>query len=421
MKPWIKWTLALLMVALVAGFVARAINARQQTAKLAAAEQAKPVPALALAGADVLVAQTAELTRTLTISGGLKAVNTAVVKAKVAAEVKSLIVREGDSVRAGQVIGQLDTLEVDLRLQQAEQNAASARAQLDITQRALVNNRALVAQGFISATGLETSISNEAAAQAVFRATAAAADLVRKTRTDSVLIAPISGLVSQRSVQVGERVGVDARIVEVVDLSRLELEAAVAPEEVGGVSIGQTARLRVDGLTEMAQAKVVRINPSTQAGTRSVMVYLAVQSQPGLRQGLFARGSVELERTQALVVPVSAVRVDQARPYVLVVLDGKVLQRSVTLGAHGQAMLEGERSKSTLKAAARTDLIKVTEVTEVVEITSGLSAGTTLLRGTVGAVRDGTLVKLLSSNRTDNPAPATLGASPAAAAASSAP
>ena len=421
MKPWIKWTVALLMVALVAGFIARAINARRQTAKLAAAEQAKAAPALALAGADVLVAQTAELTRTLTISGGLKAVNSAVVKAKVAAEVKSLTVREGDSVRVGQVIGQLDTLEVDLRLQQAEQNAASARAQLDITQRALVNNRALVAQGFISATGLETSISNEAAAQAVYRAAAAAADLVRKTRTDSVLIAPISGLVSQRSVQVGERVGVDARIVEVVDLSRLELEAAVAPEEVGGVLIGQTARLRVDGLTEMAQAKVVRINPSTQAGTRSVMVYLAVQSQPGLRQGLFARGSVELERTQALVVPVSAVRVDQARPYVLVVLDGKVLQRSVTLGAHGQATLEGKRSTATPKAGARTDLIKVTEVTEVVEVTRGLSAGTTLLRGTVGAVRDGTLVRLLSSNRTDNPAPATLAVTPAAAAAASAP
>ena len=101
MKPWIKWTVALLMVALVAGFIARAINARRQTAKLAAAEQAKAAPALALAGADVLVAQTAELTRTLTISGGLKAVNSAVVKAKVAAEVKSLTVREGDSVRAG--------------------------------------------------------------------------------------------------------------------------------------------------------------------------------------------------------------------------------------------------------------------------------------------------------------------------------
>jgi len=420
MKPWIKWTIGLVMIALVAGFVARAVNARRQTAKLAAAEQAKPAPALELADTDVLVAQTAELTRTLAISGGLKAVNSAVIKAKVAAEVKSLTVREGDSVRAGQVIGQLDTVEVDLRLQQAEQNAASARAQLDITQRALVNNRALVAQGFISATGLETSISNEAGAQAVYRAAAAAADLVRKMRTDSVLIAPISGIVSQRSVQVGERVGVDARLVEVVDLSRIELEAAVAPEEVGGVRIGQTARLRVDGLADMAQATVARINPSTQAGTRSVMVYLAVQSQPGLRQGLFARGSVELERMPALVVPVSAVRVDQARPYVLVVLDGKVLQRSVSLGARGQAALEGDRAKSTPTAGARTDVTEVTEVTEVVEITSGLSAGTTLLRGTVGAVRDGTLVKLLS-NRSAPATPTTLAAPPTAAAASSAP
>ena len=413
MKRWIKWTIALLMIALVAGFVARAINARRQTAKLAVAEQAKAAPSLELADADVLVARTAELTRTLAISGGLKAVNSAVVKAKVAAEVKSLTVREGDSVRAGQVIGQLDTVEVDLRLHQAEQNAASARSQLDIAQRALVNNRALVAQGFISATGLETSISNEAGAQAVYRASAAAADLARKTRADSVLIAPISGLVSQRSVQVGERVGVDARLVEVVDLSRLELEAAVAPEEVGSVQIGQTARLRVDGLAQMATAKVVRINPSTQAGTRSVMVYLALQSQPGLRQGLFARGTVDLERKPALVVPTSAVRVDKARPYVLIVLDGRALQRNVTLGAHGQATLDGDRAKT----GAMTDVPDVPEVVDVVEITGGLSAGTTLLRGTVGAVRDGTLVKLLSNG----PTSATLGVSAAAAAASSAP
>ena len=413
MKRWIKWTIALLMIALVAGFVARAINARRQTAKLAVAEQAKAAPSLELADADVLVARTAELTRTLAISGGLKAVNSAIVKAKVAAEVKSLTVREGDSVRAGQVIGQLDTVEVDLRLHQAEQNAASARSQLDIAQRALVNNRALVAQGFISATGLETSISNEAGAQAVYRASAAAADLARKTRADSVLIAPISGLVSQRSVQVGERVGVDARLVEVVDLSRLELEAAVAPEEVGSVQIGQTARLRVDGLAQMATAKVVRINPSTQAGTRSVMVYLALQSQPGLRQGLFARGTVDLERKPALVVPTSAVRVDKARPYVLIVLDGRALQRNVTLGAHGQATLDGDRAKT----GAMTDVPDVPEVVDVVEITGGLSAGTTLLRGTVGAVRDGTLVKLLSNG----PTSATLGVSAAAAAASSAP
>jgi len=181
--------------------------------------------------------------------------------------------------------------------------------------------------------------------------------------------------VSQRLVQPGERVAIDARIVEVVDLSRIELEAAVAPEDVGSVHVGQSARLSVDGLAEPALAKVARINPSTQAGTRAVMVYLAVQPQPGLRQGLFARGSIALQQRDALVVPLSSVRVDQARPYVLAVESGRVVQRAVETGARGDAMFNG-RSENA------------------VELTGGVAGGSTLLRGGTGAVRDGTSVRL---------------------------
>ena len=376
MKRWMKWGIVLLAVLLLGGFVMRAIEMRKQD-EASAGAQSKAAPVLELAGTDVLVLRPLELTRTLAVSGGLKAVNSALVKAKVAAEIKSLTVREGDSVKAGQVIGQLDTTEYDLRLKQAEQTAASARAQLDIAKRALENNRALVAQGFISPTGLETSVSNEAAAQATWQSAAAATELARKARADSVLLAPISGVISQRLAQPGERVGVDAKIVEVVDLSHIELEAAVAPEDMGGVQVGQSARLSVDGLSEPAIARVVRINPSTQSGTRAVLVYLALQTQPGLRQGLFARGSIELQRKTALVVPISAVRIDQAQPYVLAVLDGKIAQRSVSLGLRGEARLEGR-------------------LDSVVELTGGVPEGSAVLRGTAGAVRDGTPVKLLS-------------------------
>ena len=232
-----------------------------------------------------------------------------------------------------------------------------------------------MAQGFISPTGLETSVSNEAAAQATWQSAAAATELARKSRADSVLLAPISGVVSQRMAQPGERVGVDVKIVEVVDLSRIELEAAVAPEDVGGVQVGQVARLSIDGLAEPATATVARINPSTQSGTRAVLVYLALAPRPGLRQGLFARGTIELARKSALAVPVATVRIDQAQPYVLAVQNGKVVLRSVGLGLRGEATIDGR-------------------IDSVVELASGAQAGDTVLRGTAGAVRDGTAVKL---------------------------
>ncbi len=374
MKRWMKWSAVAVAVLVVGGLGARALKARSQQLAAAAAPASA---ALELGAADVVTLQAVPMTRTLTISGGLKAVNTAVVKARVAAEVKSLTVREGDTVKAGQSIGQLDTTEFDWRLRQAEQTAAASRAQVDIAKRALENNRALVAQGFISPTALESSVSNEASAQANYLAATAATELARKARGDAALTAPISGVVSQRLAQPGERVGVDAKIIEVVDLSRIEMEAAVAPDEVGAVKVGQVAQLEVDGLTQPATATVVRINPSTQAGTRSVMVYLALMPQAGLRQGLFARGRIELQRSDALAAPLSAVRVDQGKPYVLAVDAGKVLLRTVELGARGEAAFNG-RTESA------------------VELKAGATSGAVLLRGSAGAVRDGTAVRLLA-------------------------
>ena len=379
MKRWLKWLIPVLAVLLIAAFVARSVKARKTEQAALSAALATPA-VLELNATDLVVARQQDMQRTLAVSGGLKAVNSAFVKAKVAAEVKSLTVREGDSVRAGQVIGALDTTEYDLRLRQAEQTALAAKTQVDIAQRTLANNRALVAQGFISATGLETSISMEASAQAGYLASAAAVSLARKTKADARLVSPIGGIVSQRLVQPGERVAIDAKLVEVVDLSRMELEAAMAPEDVVNVRVGQIARLEVDGRAQPLAARVSRINPSTQAGTRSVMVYLATDpstdTASGLRQGLFARGTIALERQSALLVPATAVRIDQARPYVLAVVDGKVAQRSVTLGARGEISLDG-------RTEAAVELLGDT-----------LTPGTTLLRGTVGQVRDGTPVKL---------------------------
>ena len=395
MRRSLKWLIALVAVLALGGFVARAVIARKaETAQLTL--PARAGMALDIVAADLMVARQLELARTLEVSGGLKAVNSAIVKAKVAAEVKTLTVREGDSVKVGQVLGQLDTTELDWRLRQAEQTAASSRAQMDIAKRSLENNRALVAQGFISPTGLETSVSNEAAAQANLLASMAAVELARKSRADTRLVAPISGLVSQRLVQPGERVAVDAKLLEIVDLSKLELEAAVAPEDVAALATGRPATLQVDGLAAPVTARVARINPSAQAGSRSIMVYLAVDGQPALRQGLFAKGTIELMRKTTLAVPVSTVRTDQAQPYVVQVLGDKAVQKNVQLGLRGE--VAGQ---------------------PWVEITSGLSEGAQLLGGSTGAVRDGTAVRLASAAATSSAAgkPGAMPSPPASAAA----
>ena len=384
-STWAWWLVAGVVV------VAAGLGARQWWSKpmasvgasaAAPAGAASAAQALDLSVADVASAQFAELSQSLALSGSLKAVNSAFVKARLAAEVRELTVREGDRVVAGQLLGRLDTQEVELRLRQAEDQTANAQAQLETAQRTLTNNEALVGQGFISKTALDTSINNAAAARASLQAARASADLQRKAVRDSEIRAPIAGWVSQRLAQPGERVPIDTRLLEIVDLSRLEMEAAVAPEDVLTVRVGQAAQVQVDGLAQPLPAKVARVNPSAQAGTRSVLTYLQLDASAaeaqGLRQGLFARATVKTGQRRALVVPASAVRLDQAKPYVLVVEAGKALERTVSLGGRGEVLLTGG-----LEAA--------------VEVTDGLAAGAVVLRGTVGNLRGGTAVRLPSA------------------------
>ncbi len=377
MKRWLKWVILVLVLAAIAGFILRTLKVRKAEQAAVSAAAAVAV-VLELNASDLVTVQQQDLQRTTAVSGALKAVNSAFVKAKVAAELKSLSVREGDTVKAGQVIGQLDTSEFDLRLRQAEQTALAAKTQVDMAKRTLDNNRALVSQGFISPTALDTSLSMEVSAQANYQASVAAVALTRKSKADALLVSPLSGVVSQRLVQPGERVSVDAKVVEVVDLSRMELEAAMAPEDVVNLKVGQAASLTLDGRTQPIAAKVSRINPSTQSGSRAVLVYLSVDAarDAGLRQGLFARGTVSLEKQTALLVPVSAVRIEQAKPYVLVVADGKVALRSVSLGARGDMSMDG-------RTEAAVELLG-----------DAVQAGATVLRGTAGSLRDGSLVKL---------------------------
>ena len=388
MKRTLGWVLAALVVLAIALTLARAYNARNAPAPALAVS---PVAGqIELAATDVTPIQLMDINQGLKVTGVLKAVNSAIVKARVAGELQMLTVREGDTVSAGQVLAQIDPREFQARLQQAQQQADAALAQIDIAQRQFANNKALVDQGFISKTALDTSLSNLQAAQATHRAALAFAEIVRQSLNDTVLKAPIAGQVSQRMAQPGERVGVDARILEIVDLRQIELESNLPSVELPKLKLGQLAQLRIEGAVGPVTARLVRVNPSAQLGTRTFLIYLRIEQPAGqklaLRQGLFAEGLLNASSTRLLAVPLKSVRTDQVLPFVQLVREGKVHHQTVTLGLRGMADSE-----------------------EMVAV-EGLREGELLIKGATGLLRQGSTV-LFTPN---SPAPAA--ASPPAAA-----
>jgi RND family efflux transporter MFP subunit len=375
MKVWIKWTVAVAVVAALGFGVLRALNARKaQQAAVAAATAPKAQTQVDLASTDLLTVRSLTLAQGVPLSGTVKASNWAVLKARVAGELQGLTVREGDMVKAGQVLARIESVEYEARVNQAQRQAEAAKAQIDIAKRQYDNNQALVDQGFISKTALDTSWATLESAQASYKAALAAVDVSRKSLDDTVLRSPISGTVSQRLTQPGERVGIDAKVLEIMDLSRLEVEATVSASDTLAVRVGQQASLQIEG--QPYSGKVVRINPSAQPGSRSVLLYLGIDRAAGLRQGLFAEGKLGTGSANALALPLSAVRTDKPLPYVQRVENNQIVHTPVVLGMRGET-----------QGAA--DLYVGLQ---------GLAAGDTVVAGNIGVLREGTHIKRAANN-----------------------
>jgi RND family efflux transporter MFP subunit len=372
MKPWMKWGAAALILAALAAGTLRTLAARRSAQADLQAQQAtqKAQVTVELAASDLVPIKSVALVQTIAISGPVVAVNTAWVKARVPGELRDLNVHEGDSVKVGQILARVDPTESDARARQSRQQAAAAQAQLDIAQRSFDNNRALVAQGFISGTALETSQANLSAAQANLAAALSGADVALKALDDTVLRAPITGQISQRIVQSGERVAVEARLVEIVDNQQLELQASLSAADSVLVKVGQTAALTLDGASQTLAAKVTRINPAATTGSRAVLAYLSLAPGTSLRHGLFIQGELQVGSLTTTALPLSAIRTDQPQPYVQWVSNGQVQLANVRLG------VRGESDGVTLVAV------------------SGLPEGTLVIDGSVGKLRSGSPVKM---------------------------
>jgi RND family efflux transporter MFP subunit len=371
MKFPLKWVVLLLIVLGLAWGITRALKARstQQQAAAVVAEALKMPVTFALRSTDVLVAERLSINQVEPVSGTVRAVNAVTLRSTMSAVVTRIHALEGATVKAGQVLAQLDADDTRARLQQAQQQSNAAKAQVELAKRQRDNNRALVEKGFISSTALVSSDSNYATALANYEAALAAQQIAKRGLEDAALRAPFSGVVTQRHVKAGERVAVNAPVVDIVDVSQLEVEVLLPIAASSGLKTGQTATLSLESQPQPITAKVARINPSIDAGSRSVRIYLSIPTGKA-RVGEFATGELTVGTLEGTAVPLDSIRTDQPSPYVQVVRDQTIVHTTVQILATGRA---GETRYA---------------------IVEPLPAGTVVLSPTAGLIANGTAVTL---------------------------
>lgn len=363
------WIVLLVFLIAVGGAAAMAKKRAQPAVPAVPAEPA----ALEFLASDVTQVQARDLRQTLALSGSLRAVNQVAVKARVAGEVREVLVREGEAVKAGQVLIRMDDPDYQARLKQAKGALAAAQGQLEIAAKARDNNHALLGKGFISKNAFENAESQFAIAQANVDSARGAVDVAQKSLSDTVIRAPMSGLVSSRTVQPGEKVSADNRLLDVVDLRQMELEAAVPTSDIMHIALNQEVLLKVEGLPSQISGRVARINPATQTGSRSILVYIQIDNPQGLlRVGMFGEAQLTLaKKTGVLTAPQSAIRDNAGSSHVYAIENGLLAQKQVTLGIRGN---DGTG--------------------DAVEITGGLADGARIVRNNLGNLRVGTRVRI---------------------------
>ncbi len=322
---------------------------------------------------EIFTVAPVELQQTLALSGSLRAVEQASVKARIAGDVREVMVREGEAVTAGQIVVRMDQTEYQAKVDQARGNLNASKAQLDIALKNRDNNRALLDKGFISRAAFDNTASQLAVAQANVDAAHAALEVVQKLLNDTIIRAPITGLVASRNVQPGEKVSSDYRLLDLVNLKKMEMEAAVPANEISHIKLGQQVSLRIEGMPEAFKGQVARINPSTQQGSRSIPVYVLVSNpQDLLRAGMFAEAQLTLQTKSAvLALPVSAIRKDSSGAYVYAIETDKLTRKSVTLGLEGRS---GDEPR--------------------IEVAAGLKHNDRVLKNDMGNLRPGTVVRI---------------------------
>lgn len=305
-------------------------------------------------------------------TGDLTPKTQTIISSEIDAKVIKVLVDEGQVVKVGQILAELDTLDLAQAVMQQEAQVAAARAKYELDLQKMQKQQELFRQGFISKIAYEELTTNYQASLQNYKVQEALLIRSRRQLSNTHIKAPFAGVIYQKSIQPGQLALKNTRLFSLADLNDMEIKAAIPSEHINRLKAGQIALFRVENDLRVFQGVVARVNQVAQSGTRSYLVYVDFPNgQYHLKGGQFIRGEVILHNLGAkAVIPCDAIRDSDSLPFVLALKSGVVSTFSINV------------------------LLKNSMLNQCA--VSGLSANDRILSGNILSVKVGDRVQILN-------------------------
>lgn len=366
-------------IACLVGLILAGCDSKESTGKPAVQKSentsAHPTGTIELAESDAFTVSAGDIELTLRANGTLHAVQESMVRSKVAGEIISVSVREGEHVAAGQELARIDDLEYRARVDDRRAALEAGRAQAALAESTRSKNEDLLQKKFLSDLAYDSTKSASSVASAQVQSLQAQLTLAEKALQDTVIRAPITGWIAERAIQRGDKTSPDGKLFTIVDLSRLELEALVPANEVSRVAIGQTFTTSVEGYAgKHFIGRVARIGAQAIPGSRAITIYIEIANpDAALKAGLFAEGTLSLNHSKArALVPLTALHSESGIDFVYAIENGQIRRTPVKIGMQSEA-------------AGRAEILK------------GIDPGARVVAMNLGPLKEGASVKFVST------------------------
>lgn len=343
--------------------IALSLTACSKPAEIESPEDS--VSSLSLVSQDLVTITTSELSKGPMISGTLQPV----IKAELNAEVGGIVTRvlkdNGDLVKAGEVLVQIDQTTFRDKLLSAQEAERSAHVAADQAAKQLKRMQQLNRQNLVTAEVLETAEIKANQTQSDLASAKARMVEARQQLERTEVKAPFDGVVAVRKVSSGDTAQIGKALMVVINPESMRFEGYIAADQVGSVKVGAPVSFKVNGYPgRRFDGEIERVNPQANELTRQVQVFVKLRDQASFVAGLYAEGFISVEQQQSVMLAPSSLVQEGDLQFVWLLQNNKLVKTKVETGAKDPRF-------------------------GTVQITDGLSVGQQILRHPQGALKDG--------------------------------